>query len=108
MPVGARVDSVVRVPAPRTVWYRRSWNSMRWRLNPVVLALAMLLATPSSWVSWAAMPVAAICNERNTLSRLRSLALQLGYQLAALLEKRAQRSDLARDISLQPASTSAS
>jgi hypothetical protein len=65
MPVGATVPvSLVLAPARSTFWYMRSWNSARWRLNPTVFMLAMLLEMTSTFICWALMPVAAVLSAR--------------------------------------------
>src|SRR3954447_23621754 len=51
----------------RWLWYRRSWNSGRRRLKPVVVMLAMLFEITSTLSCWAIMPVAATLKERMRL-----------------------------------------
>src|SRR5882672_503114 len=59
-PVGNCVCCDELAPAWRTFWYSKSSNCTRARLNPVVLTLARLLATTSSCVCCASMPVLLI------------------------------------------------
>ncbi len=60
-PVGMAVVSVCAPPGQRMASYIRSAKSTCDSLNPVVLALARLLAMVSMRIVWASMPVAAVC-----------------------------------------------
>jgi len=54
------VSSVAGVPAALMVWYKRSSNSARCFLKPVVLTFAKLLATVSIFDCCVFIPVAAV------------------------------------------------
>src|SRR5579862_8000929 len=63
-PVGRLVCCDELAPGWRIVWYSRSSNTARERLNPDVLTLARLLEMTSSCVCCASRPVLAIHRER--------------------------------------------